>query len=384
MRHHLWSGAQAAGIGDRAHRVVFVVWRDTSHPEGGGSEVYVENIARRLVEQGRSVTILCAAHDRADRDETREGIRFRRRGGRLTVYPRALAYLVRPVGRAADVVVDVQNGLPFWTPLVRRRPIVALIHHVHQEQWQTIYPGWRGRLGWWLESVVAPRLYRRCAYVTVSEPTSDDLAGLGIAHDRIAIVHNGLDAHLCAAPEPAAQPTLACLARLVPHKRIEHAIEAVARLKVSFPGLRLDIIGEGWWRESLETAARAAGVADAVTFHGYLDAADRDAVLRRAWLHLMPSAKEGWGLAVVEAAALGVPSVAYSSAGGVRESIVDGVTGAIVDDFDDFVAYTGKLLADPTLRQDLAMRAQQHAQSFNWDRSAERFATALDRAQSRR
>ncbi len=64
-----------------------------------------------------------------------------RRGGRLTVYPRALAWLAAPPPRTSTSVVDVVNGLPFGAPLVRRRGVVALVHHVHARQWQIIYPG---------------------------------------------------------------------------------------------------------------------------------------------------------------------------------------------------------------------------------------------------
>ena len=83
----------------RCH-VVFLVWRDTSHPDGGGSEVYVEHMARWLVQQGHEVTIECAAHPNAPADEVREGIVFRRRGGWLSVYPRGLQYLASRAGRS--------------------------------------------------------------------------------------------------------------------------------------------------------------------------------------------------------------------------------------------------------------------------------------------
>jgi hypothetical protein len=66
-------------------RIVFLVWRDTDHPDGGGSEVYVEHMARWLAGRGHQVVIQCARHPNAPADELRDGVRFRRRGGRLTV-----------------------------------------------------------------------------------------------------------------------------------------------------------------------------------------------------------------------------------------------------------------------------------------------------------
>ena len=131
-------------------RVAFLTWRDSTHPDGGGSEVFVEEVGRELVRRGHSVTVFCAAHGTAPQSEDLDGVRILRRGGRLTVYPRGLLWVLWR-RRSIDAVVDVINGLPFATPLVRRRGLVALWHHVHDRQWQIIYPGWRGRLGWFME-----------------------------------------------------------------------------------------------------------------------------------------------------------------------------------------------------------------------------------------
>jgi phosphohistidine swiveling domain-containing protein len=71
--------------------------------------------------------------------------------------------------------------------------------------------------------------------------------------------------------------------------------------------------------------AASAGVTDRVTFHGLVDDGRKVQLLATAWVLALPSQKEGWGLVVMEAASLGVPTVAFASAGGVRESVVDGV-----------------------------------------------------------
>ena len=102
-------------------KILFLSWRDTTHPDGGGSEVYVEQVAAGLAARGHKVTILCAAHAEAADVSVRDGFRIVRRGGRLTVYLHGLAYLLTRAGRRTDVVVDVVNGLPFAAPLVRRR-----------------------------------------------------------------------------------------------------------------------------------------------------------------------------------------------------------------------------------------------------------------------
>ncbi|RYE77739.1 MAG: glycosyltransferase family 1 protein, partial [Myxococcales bacterium] len=168
----------------------FLSWRDTSHPDGGGAEVYLEEVASGLAARGHDVTILCARHPGSARSELRDGVRFVRRGGRLTVYLHGLWWVLTR-GRRADLVVDIINGLPFAAPLVRRRGLVALVHHVHRDQWHIIYPGWGGKLGWYVESRIVPRWYRRTPFVAVSEATADELADLGIDRDRTTVIRNG-------------------------------------------------------------------------------------------------------------------------------------------------------------------------------------------------
>ena len=354
--------------------VLLLNWRDTTHPEGGGSERYLERMAEGLAQRGYRVTIQCAAHPNAPADEWRAGVRFRRRGNRFTVYPHGLlaAARLRP-----DLIVDVQNGIPFFAKLVARCPVLVLLHHVHREQWRSVLGEGLGRLGWWIESRLAPRLYRNSRYIAVSEITRTELATLGIAPERVTVIRPGLDEPPRTHAEPDADPTLVTVGRLVPHKRIEHAIDALARLVERWPKLRLEVVGQGWWRESLMGHARLRGVEDRVTLHGWVDEQDKHEILARSALHLCPSVKEGWGIAIMEAAAHGVPSVAYRAAGGVCESIVDSQTGLLADDFEDLVRHIDTLLRNPDDRRELGAAGRVRAAQFGWERGVDEFERAL-------
>jgi len=361
-----------------AVRILFLNWRDTRNPEGGGSERYVESVATRLAGEGHVVTVFCAAHGSAPADETIDGVRYVRRGSKLGVYPQALWHLaMRRLGRI-DVVVDVQNGVPFFSRLVTRKPVVVLVHHVHREQWRVVYGPLRARIGWWLESRAAPALYRRCQYVAVSGVTRDELVGLGVDHHRIAVVHNGSEPALLPTVKRSAEPLLCVLGRLVPHKRVEHALETLRRLALELPDLRLVVVGQGWWEDRLRTAAAEAGVDHLVHFAGYLEDGEKHAALAKSWVLLTPSLKEGWGLSIVEAASHGVPTVAYRSAGGVAESVHDGETGLLVDDdLDAFVEATRLLLTDAQLRERTGNAARHRAKEFTWDAAAASFVAVL-------
>ncbi|CAM3250154.1 glycosyltransferase family 4 protein [Nocardioides dubius] len=361
-------------------RIAFLTWRDTGHPDGGGSEVYVEQIAQRLAARGHQVTVVTARYPGARADESRRGVRYRRRGGRLSVYPRGLAWLLGRDGRRQDAVVEVINGLPFAARLVRRDGLIALVHHLHREQWRMIYPGLGGRLGWTVESRVTPRLYRRVPHVTVSDASRTDLIGLGIAAESVTVIHNG-STLAGVLPTPAgvttATPRLCVLGRLVPHKQVEHALHVVAELRRQGTEVPLDVIGSGWWADRLVAEARRLGVSHLVQFHGQVGDAERDALLAGAWVHLMPSVKEGWGRVVVDAALQATPSVAYRAAGGVRESIEDGVTGLLVDDLDALTRATADLLADRERCLEMGRAARARAALFDWETSTDQVEELL-------
>ena len=361
--------------------VLILNWRDTTHPEGGGSEVYVERIAAGLAAQGRPVTLFCAAHPGAPATERVGGIRVVRRGGRLGVYPHAWwAHLTGRLG-AHEVVVDVQNGLPFLSALWCRRPLVVLVHHVHREQWRVVLPPLQARVGWWVESRLAPRLHRRARYVAVSEATRRELVGLGVRPEAVTVVHNGMVAPCPAAAVPRTPfPSVCVLGRLVPHKRVELALEAVARIRPHLPELRVRVVGQGWWEPRLREAVDRLGLQDSVELLGWVDEEAKQRVLASSWALAMPSVKEGWGLAVLEAAANGTPTVAFRAAGGLRESVVHGTTGLLADDLDEFTRHLAWVLLNRHLRERLGEAARSHAARFTWPQAVAAFAAVLDEA----
>ncbi|GEP32863.1 glycosyl hydrolase [Nocardioides szechwanensis] len=375
-------GGNPASVRDR--HIVFFNWRDTANPEGGGSERYVETMARGLVEHGARVTIFCAAHDLAPSDEVVDGVRYVRRGNHVDVYLHGLLSLWRRRFGRVDLVVDVQNGLPFFTRLATTKPVVVLVHHVHREQWPVVYPGLVGKVGWWIERRLAPLLYRRCQYIAVSRATRAELVGLGVAKKRIAIVHNGTAPPPSVSAEKTRHPSLVVVSRLVPHKQIEHAIDAAVALRDTYPDLELCVIGSGWWEDDLRKYAAEVGGGDIVVFEGHVTEERKHEILARSWVMLLPSLKEGWGLVIGEAGAHGVPTVAYSSAGGTRESIEHERSGVLVDDHEGYVRAVRDLMGDADRRTRLGAGARKMSRAFTWTHSQESFARILVEVSARR
>ncbi len=366
--------------------VLLLCWRDTDHPQGGGSETYLQRIGAELVASGVDVTLRTARYAGAGRRDVVDGVQISRGGGPYGVY--ILAGLAMVAARLRlgplrhvrpDVVIDSQNGLPFLARLAFGRRVVLLVHHCHREQWP-VAGRLLARIGWLVESRLSPRLHRRNQYVTVSLPSVRDLADLGVDAGRVAVVRNGLDA---APPrtlvgERCATPRVVVLSRLVPHKQIEDALDAVAVLRTRIPDLHLDVVGGGWWQDRLVQHAARLGIADAVSFHGHVDEDTKHAVVQRSWVHILPSRKEGWGLAVIEAAQHGVPTIGYRSSGGLTDSIVDGVTGLLVDSHTELIDSLDELLSDRVLREELGAKAQVRSREFSWPQSATAMRTVLD------
>lgn len=360
--------------------VLLLCWRDTGHPQGGGSERYLEQVGAHLAARGVKVTLRTAGYPGAAKRELVDGIEISRAGGRYTVYPRALAAIV--LGRLGvgplkgvrpDAVIDTQNGIPFFARAAAAAPTVVLVHHGHREQWP-VAGRLVGRIGWWIESRLSPRVHRRNQYLTVSLPSAEELAALGVEQSRVAVVRNGAEpvpAQVAAGSDATrtAHPSIVVLSRLVPHKQIEDALAAVATLRPRIPNLHLDVIGDGWWADNLKAHAHSLGIADAVTFHGHVDEPRKHELLARAWVHALPSRKEGWGLAVIEAAQHGVPTVGYRSSRGLTDSIVDGVTGLLVDDPTQLTEAVGELLTEPETRTVLGEKARARANEFSWEQT---------------
>lgn len=333
-------------------------------------------------DSGKQVTWVTASYPGAQRDEVVDGIRFIRRGGHLTVYLWVALLLCtgalrRRLGRL-DAVLEVQNGVPFLASRLTAARVVVLVHHVHREQWTVVGPV-LAKIGWFLESKVAVRANRGRRYVAVSDITRRELVGLGVRPDSIALAYNGLPpVPAYDVREKAENPTLVVLSRLVPHKQIDHVIAALPELAEEFPDIRLRVLGDGWWGESLQQQTTELGLDDRVEFLGFVSDRTKFEELSASWVHVLPSVKEGWGLSIVEAGHAGTPSVAYASAGGVTEAILDGVSGLLASDRADLTAQIATLLRNEQLREELGHKAEVRSGEFTWEAAATTISAALD------
>jgi glycosyltransferase involved in cell wall biosynthesis len=368
--------------------IAVVNWRDPWHPEAGGAERYAWAMATGLASRGAQVSYLTARARQQARRDRQDGIEIIRLGGRFTVYPRVLGWLLAhrlldrrwpSRGRSFAAVLDCQNGIPFFTPWVLPAavPVLCVMHHVHSVQWSVHFPGWVARLGRLLEGPLARAAYRRHACVAVSPSTvaamRDQLRWPG----DIYLIPNGVAAPRSRPATPDGPATLVWVGRLVAHKRADLVLPIAERLAGA--GVTIDVVGRGPATRTLAAEIAARGLAGQVRLRGFLPEAEKQAVVAGARLHLNTSLGEGWGLCVLEAAALGVPTVAFDVPG-LRDAVRDGETGWLVRDgerIEDVTQRAVKELADPVRRAEVAAACQAWAAQLSWDAATTRMATLL-------
>ncbi|QES04510.1 glycosyltransferase family 1 protein [Streptomyces venezuelae] len=362
--------------------LAFLNWRDPAHPEAGGAEAYCWEIARRFVATGAHVTLVSSRYPGSRAREYRDGIRLVRGGGTFGVYAAAAAHLLRH-RHAYDAVVDFQNGIPFFSPLFTPRwtADICVIHHVHQHQFDTRFDWPMNAVGRVLEKQVSRRVYRGRPVVVVSPSTREGTRReLGFGNP-IHIVPNGRPLPERAAPagERSRTPALTVVSRLVPQKRVDLILRAVPALLARWPELRVDLCGDGPEGTSLRKLAAGLGIGSAVVFHGYVSDERRQELFHRAWLTVVPSVAEGWGLAVIEANSVGTPALAFDVPG-LRDAIRPGVNGWLLDREADLAAGVASALdalSAPEARSLAAARCRAWAAAFSWDASAERLAQVI-------
>lgn len=330
----------------------------------------------RLVTRGHEVTLLVSGWKDAPQRASIDGMSVHRSGGRYSFNLHAPGYYRRHLREPAfDVFVEDLNKVPLFAPFWVREPVVLLVHHLFgnvafQEASLPL-----ATATWLLEKPI-PAVYRKLPTMAVSQSTADDLVRRGFTNSHIEIIPNGVDLaffHPDAAVPRFAEPTLLYLGRLQKYKRVDLIIDAFFRVRAKFPNARLIIAGKGQARAALEAQISRLGLEQAVDMPGFVTDEQKRDLFRRAWVHLLTSPKEGWGITNIEAAACGTPTIASHSPG-LKDSVVHERTGFLVPhgDVAALAARIEQLLGDAALRARMGEQAVQFAQQFTWDVSAER------------
>lgn len=225
------------------------------------------------------------------------------------------------------------------------------------------------------------RAYGKATYVIAnSEYTAGLVKSCLTRPEKIRVVHPGIETpetdqrleHEVKQRLEQHGPVLITVARLEQRKGQHHVIRALPALLKEFPALLYVIIGEGSERAALEREAASLGVDQHVLFKGRLEGQQKNAWLANSDLFVMPGSivgrdVEGFGMAYIEAAWFGLPSIACN-AGGAPEAVIHDQTGLVCGpgDQNQLQLCLLRLLRDQHLRKTLGDNARRRAKDFAW------------------
>ncbi len=364
--------AAAAGL----QRIHLIAWRDLDDVEAGGSEVHAANVARLWAKSGLDVMMRTSWAQGHPNHGQRDGYEVVRKAGRYQVFPRtAVAEIRRRHGRP-DGLVEVWNGMPFFSPLWATVPRVVLLHHVHADMWKLVLPPNLAKVGDTVERRVAPLIYRRSRMITLSPSSKDEMVELGFRADRVDVVPPGVDPRFTPEGPLSERPLVVAVGRLAPVKRFDRLICAAAEARRTTPDLELVIAGTGPLRSELEELITSLDAHEWVTLAGRVSDDELLDLYRRAWVIASSSVREGWNMTLTEAAACGTPAVATRIPGQV-DAVADGRSGLLADDETELAAHLAAVTSDPALRGRLSAGAREHVQRFTWEATARAILIAL-------
>lgn len=352
-------------------------WNDLKNPYGGGAEVHLEELLRRLVTYGHQVTLFCSGWSGCLPEETVEGVKIIRRGNRYNFNLVAPFYLRRLVKRQRfDLLIEDINKIPFYTPLYLNLKTLVVVPHLFAT---TVFHEINFVLGSYIYLAERPMVhfYKGLPFNVISESTADDIVERGIPREDISIIHCGIDRELYAYDASVTKyenPTVLYLGRIKKYKSVQDLIRAFAIVRKKLPSAQLMVVGNGDYLTSLKSLASELQLTDAVEFPGFVSSEDKVNRMRRAHVAVLPSLKEGWGLTNIESNSVGTSVVAANSPG-LRDSVKDGETGFLYEhgNVDMLAEKLMAILTDDPLRKKLEQGGLEWAEQFNWDRAAKKF-----------
>lgn len=352
-------------------KILILNWRDIKHPLAGGAEVSTHEHAKRWVKEGHEIIQFSSAISGERTEEIIDGIKILRRGNHYTVHIHAMFYFLKHLQGKVDLVIDQFHFIPFFTPLYVRTKILAFIHEIASETWfkNASFP--INFIGYIFEPFFFV-FYKKIHFITVSESTKKDLNKLGIKDENIHLIHNGVNV-ISSFSKKEINPTLIYLGRLAKDKGIEDAIHAFYKLQLIFKNINFWIVGkeekEGY-KNYIENILKKMGIDKKVKFWGHVSEKMKFNLLKKAWILIHPSIREGWGLTVIEAASCGTPTVAYNVSG-LRDSIINGKTGVLVDNKtpEELANKINSLLNNINSYNILSRYALKWSKNFSWEES---------------
>ena len=362
-------------------KILILSWRCIKNPAAGGSEIYFHELAKKWVKLGNEVVWFSPMFPNAKETERHEGVDIIRKGNRLSVYFFAfLYYLIGKLSHDFDIVIDVENGIPFFSPFyIRNKNIILHIQHIHNEVWRKEFNFPISWMGWFLETKIMPRVYKKNKIITISKSSAEEITQAGLSSFTPIIVNPGIEFYKKNKVfKKNNKPAILFLNRIKKYKGIDIFLEAANILnKKGYGDIEFWVCGGGDELESMQKYAQELGLKN-VTFFGRVSEEKKRELMQKAWIFVNPSSKEGWGIVNIEANYAGTLAVG-SNVGGIKDSITNGKTGLLFEreNYKELAEKIEMLIKDDKLRKKLDDGGLKWAQNFSWDVKAKQYLYAL-------
>ena len=356
--------------------ILIMMWRDMKHPERGGSETYTHEVAKRLAKKHNVIWFTAQPSNLGRRDKV-DGINIYRRGGLITVYFWAVYYYLFKFRKHVDFVIDTENGMSFFTPLYVSKPKLFIIYHIHGVMWfkEWFFP--LSLFGYVLEKYIMPLVYKEVPIITISPSSKKEVSNIGLPEKHIYLAYSSIPKKYGIKYNKSEIPLILYHGRLKVYKRVDVAIEAFKKLLVDFPNAKFLISGSGSHYDYLKHLIRKLKLESSVEMLGYISDREKWILMQKAWVFVMPSVVEGWGITVMEAASCGTPSVGFNVPG-IRDSIKNHFTGYLANDKRHFYELVRKLIGDKNLRQSFSENCVSWVNLFSWKKTTDIIEYVID------
>jgi len=356
--------------------ILILSWRGPGHPQAGGAEISTHEHAKGWVKAGHKVTLFTSYYPNSKKQERVDGIYIIRRGNQyLDVHMQAIWWYIFGNHPKFDLVVDQFHGIPFFTPFFVRAKKLAFIHETAKEVWSlNEFPPPFNFFVSIFGNILEPLIfafYKKIPFMTVSDSTKNDLSDFGINKQNVMVIHNGVYVPKISEKKED-KTTVVYLGVLTRDKGIETALEVFQRLQERIEDIKFWVVGKGNERyvRFLKSKADSLRITD-IKFWGYVDETEKFRLLSKSHILINPSIKEGWGIVVIEAAAMGTPTVAFSVPG-LKDSIINGKTGYLSKKLtaEGLASKSFELLEDDKKLASMRNNAVSWSKRFSWEKSS--------------
>ncbi|MEM3405626.1 MAG: glycosyltransferase family 4 protein [Candidatus Pacearchaeota archaeon] len=349
-------------------RILIFNWRDLKNPQAGGAELYLNEQAKIWTKKGHKVSWICGGFKNCKKREIIDGIEFIRIGNSFSLYFLApLMYL--KIRKNFDIIIDAENGIPFFTPLFAKKKKILIIHHIHKDVWKKEKKFPLSLIGYFLEMKLMPLVYKNVRIITVSYSSNEEIKKL--FKKEAEIIYNGVNLNKYIPGKKAKNPEIVFIGRLKKYKSVDILLKALSLLKKE--NLTTYILGSGDDEKRLKKITRELKLKN-VIFKGFIDEEEKIKRLQKAWIVINPSMIEGWSITNIEANACGTVVIG-SNVNGIKDSIINNKTGLLFE-YGNYKELAGKiklLIENKKLRKKLEKNAIKWAKNFSWKKSANKF-----------